>query len=145
MAEAATQQVLSAFDNAAILASALAGKRMERLEKRASEPPWKPRRNYASGLSACARQMTYAHTHYAEREPFGVDGVAHMEDGNHEEKLLIQEILADGFQVVEEQVKLDDDRYWVTGKIDGKLLWQGRRIPFEIKRISPYGFDQLTT
>ena len=145
MAETATQQVLTPIENARILAAALAGKRQERLEKRANEPPWKPRRNYASGLSACTRQMVYAHTAWDQKEPFGVDGVAHMEDGNHEERLLIQEILADGFQVVEEQVKLDDDRYFVTGKIDCKILWQGRRIPTEIKRLSPYAFDQIET
>lgn len=145
MVETATQHVLSPFEHASILAAALAGKRQERLEKRASEPPWKPRRNYASGLSSCARQMTYAHTAWQEKEPFTADGVAAMEDGNHEERLLIQEILADGFQVVEEQVKLDDDRYFVTGKIDCKILWQGRRIPAELKRLSPYAFNPIAT
>src|SRR3990167_2786586 len=141
----ATQQIVSAFQNAAILAAALAGKRQERLEKRAAEPPWKPRRNYASGLSACARQMTYAHTAWQEKEPFTADGVAHMDDGNHEERLIIQELLADGFAIVEEQVKLDDDRYFVTGKIDCKILWQGRRVPTELKRMSPYAFDKIET
>lgn len=127
------------------LAEAIASKRKLRLEARAHEPPWKPRRNYASNLSSCVRQMVYAHTHWQEKEPFTVEGVAHMEDGNHEERLLIQELLADGFEVVEQQVQLDDDRYWVTGKIDGKLKWQGRRVPFEIKRLSPYAFDKIET
>ena len=135
----------TALEAAGILAASIAGKRHERLEKRSQEPPWKPRRNYASGLSSCVRQMTYAHTHWDQKEPFGVDGVAHMEDGTHEERLLIQELLTDGFEVVEEQVKLDDDKYWVTGKIDGKLAFQGRRIPFEVKRVSPYAFDQLNS
>lgn len=141
--ETATQQVLSPVDLASTLAASIIGKRQERLEKRAKEPPFKPRRNYASNLSSCTRQMTYAHTHWQEKEPFDADGVAHMEDGNHEERLLIQELLVDGFDVVEQQVQLDDDKYFVTGKIDGKLRWQGKRIPFEIKRVSPYGFDKL--
>ena len=98
----------TALEAAGVLAASIAGKRHERLEKRSQEPPWKPRRNYASGLSSCVRQMTYAHTHWDQKEPFGVDGVAHMEDGNHEERLLIQELLTDGFEVVEEQVKLDE-------------------------------------
>lgn len=140
-----TLPVLSVKDNASILAAAIVGKRTERLEKRASEPPFKPRRNYASNLSACIRQMTYARTHWEQKEPFSADGVAHMEDGNHEEKLVIQELLKDGFEIVEEQVQLDDDKYFVTGKIDGKIKWQGRRIPFEIKRVSPYAFDKLNT
>lgn len=140
-----TYSVPTALDAAGVLAASIAGKRQERLEKRANEPPWKPRRNYASGLSSCVRQMVYAHTHWDHKEPFSVDGVASMDDGNHEERLLIQELLADGFEVVEEQVKLDDDKYWVTGKIDGKLAWQGRRVPFEVKRLSPYVFDKLNT
>lgn len=140
-----TYSVPTALDAASTLAASIAGKRQERLEKRTNEPPWKPRRNYASGLSSCIRQMVYAHLSWEQKEPLSVNGIASMEDGNHEERLLIQELLADGFQVVEEQVKLDDDRYWVTGKIDGKLAWQGRRVPFEMKRLSPYSFDKLNT
>lgn len=143
MPETATQQVLTPLDLASTLAASIIGKRQERLEARIKEPPFKPRRNYASNLSVCARQMTYQHTHWQEKEPFGVDGVAHMEDGKQEERLLLAELSADGFDVVEQQVQLDDDKYWVTGKIDGKLRWQGKRIPFEIKRVSPYAFDQL--
>ena len=79
--------VPSALDSASMLAAMVAGKRQERLERRSNEPPFKPRRNYASGLSSCVRQMTYAHTHWDQKEPFGVDGVAHMEDGNHVEIL----------------------------------------------------------
>ena len=41
--------------------------------------------------------MTYAHVAWDQKEPFGVDGVAHMEDGTHEERLLIQELLTDRF------------------------------------------------
>ena len=89
--------------------------------------------------------MTYAFVAWDQKEKFTPDGVAHMEDGNHEEKLLTQELMADGFEVIEQQVQLDDDRYFVTGKIDGKLKWQGRKVPFEMKRISPYAFDKLNT
>lgn len=130
---------------AASLAEAILTKRQARLDAKAHEPAWKPRRNYASNLSTCVRSMVYAHTHWQEKEPFTSDGVAHMEDGNHEEKLLTQELMADGFEVIEQQVQLDDDRYFVTGKIDGKLKWQGRKVPFEMKRISPYMFDKLDT
>lgn len=145
MAETATQQVLTPIDLASTLAASILGKRQERLEKRASEPPFKPRRNYASNLSSCVRQMTYAHVAWQEKEPFTADGVAHMEDGNHEEKLVLAELAADGFDIVEQAVQLDDDHYFVTGKIDAKVRWQGKRIPIEVKRVSPYAFDQLNT
>ena len=136
---------ISAVDAASTLAASILLKRAERLERRANEPPFKPRRNYASNLSSCVRQMTYAFVAWDQKEKFTPDGVAHMEDGNHEEKLLTQELMADGFEVIEQQVQLDDDRYFVTGKIDGKLKWQGRKVPFEMKRISPYAFDKLNT
>ena len=145
MAETATQQVLTPTEIVGALAASILGKRQERLDASANKPPFKPRRNYASGLSACTRQMTYAHVAWEQKEPFTADGVARMEDGTHEERLVLAELVADGFDVVEQQVQLDDDKYWVTGKIDGKLRWQGKRIPFEIKRVSPYAFDQLNT
>ena len=143
MMETTTLPILTPKDLAGTLAASILDKRHTRLEARAKEPPWKPRRNYASNLSSCVRQMVYAHVAWQEKEPFDVQGVEHMEDGNHEERLIVQELLADGFDVVEQQVQLDDDRYWVTGKIDGKLRWQGKRVPFEVKRVSPYVFDQL--
>lgn len=141
--DTATQQVLTPREIAGGLAASIIGKRQERLEKRAQEPPWKPRRHYASNLNGCARQLTYAITHYTEREPFTAEAVAHMEDGKHEEKLLLAELEADGFEVVEGQVKLDDDRYWITGVIDAKIRWQGLRIPIEVKRISPFALEKI--
>ena len=61
MAETATQQVLTPTEIVGALAASILGKRQERLDASANKPPFKPRRNYASGLSACTRQMTYAH------------------------------------------------------------------------------------
>lgn len=135
----------TALEAATQLGHAILGKRQARLEQRANEPPWKPRRHYASNLNGCARNLAYAVTHYQERETFTPEVVATLEDGTHEERLLIQELLADGFDVVEQQVQLDDDRYWVTGKIDGKIRWLGRRVPFEVKRLNPYSFEQVET
>lgn len=124
---------------------AIATKRQQRLEAEAQKPPFKPRRHYASMLNGCARQLVYAHVAWDLKARFSPDGIAAMEDGKHEERLLIQELIQDGFEVVEQQVQLDDDRYFVTGKIDGKIRWQGRKIPFECKRVKPFVFDRLET
>src|SRR3990167_4528083 len=127
------------------LASAITEKRQKRLEAEASKPPFKPRRHYASSLSGCSRQMVYNHVAWEQKEPFPPEAVAAMQDGNSEEKLLTQELLADGFEIVEQQVQIDDDRYFVTGKIDGKIRWDGKRIPFEIKRMKPFTFEKIET
>ena len=145
MVDTAEPQLLSTRSIANTLAAAILAKRQERLQARVNEAPWKPRRHYASNLNGCARNLVYAITHYQERERFTVEGMQHMEDGNHEERLLIQELVADGFDIVEQQVQMDDDRYWVTGKIDGKIRWQGVRIPFECKRISEYALDKVNS
>lgn len=125
------------------LAKAIMETRQHRLEAEANRPPFKPRRHYASGLNGCARQMVYAINNWEEKEKFTPEAIANMQDGNHEEKLLIQELLSDGFDVVESQVQIDDDKYWVTGKIDGKLKWLSMKIPFEIKRMKPYTFEKM--
>lgn len=140
-----TTQAVSPVEIAQGLAEAIARTRAARLQSEAEKPPWKPRRHYASSLNGCARQLVYAQTHWQEKEPFPPEAVAAMQDGNHEERLLLKELIDDGFDVIEQQVQMDDDRYWVTGKIDGKIKWAGRRVPFEIKRLRPFAFEKVET
>lgn len=140
-----TTQAVSPIEAAQGLAEAISRARTVRLKSEADKPPWKPRRHYASSLNGCARQLVYAQTHWQEKEKFPPEAIAAMEDGRHEERLLIQELLADAFDVVEQQVQLDDDRYWITGKIDGKVKWAGRRVPFEAKRLKPFMFEKIET
>ena len=135
----------SALSVSQALATAIVTRRQARLDAEAHKAPWKPRRHYASGLSGCTRQMVYAIAAWDQKAPFTADGVAAMQDGTHEERLMIQELLADGFEIVEQQVSLDDEKYWVTGKIDGKLKWLGRRVPFEMKRLKPFAFEKIET
>lgn len=138
-------EVKTALETAEGLAKAIMETRQHRLQAECEKPPWKPRRHYASGLNGCARNMVYAIQNWQEKERFTPEAIASMQDGNHEERLLIQELLADGFEVVETQVQLDDDRYWVTGKIDGKIIWEGKRIPFDVKRIKQWAFEKLNS
>ena len=140
-----TVDELANEQSAAALAEEIAKRRLIRLDTEAHKPPWKPRRHYASSLNGCARQLVYARVAWDKKSPFSAEGVAAMQDGIHEEKLLLAELMDDGFDVVEQQVGLDDDRYDVTGRIDGKLKWRGRRVPFEIKRLKPFVFDRIET
>src|SRR3990167_11393868 len=117
-----------ALDLGTTLANEITSRRQQRLDAEAHKPPFRPRRHYASSLNGCARQLVYAQIAWQDKSPFTAQGIASMQDGQHEEKLLIQELVTHGFEVVEQQVQLDDDRYFVTGKVDGKLRWQGRRV-----------------
>ncbi|MDP3722392.1 MAG: hypothetical protein Q8R91_02715 [Candidatus Omnitrophota bacterium] len=131
--------------NAHALAAELSARRLKRLAQEATKAPWKPRRIYASGLSSCDRQMVYAFTAWDQKEPFAPEGVAAMQDGQMEEQIIVRELSSDGFPPVETQVSMDDDRLWLTGKIDGKIMWNGRKVPFEIKRLKPFAFDRVKT
>ena len=130
---------------ATVLANQIAQRRLARLELEAHKPPFKPRRHYASMLNGCARQLVYAHTHWEEKEPFTAIAVSAMQDGQQEERQVIQELVSDGFEIIEQQVQIDDDKYFVTGRIDGKIKWQGAKIPFEVKRLKPFVFDKIDT
>ena len=135
----------TALEDATALAESLATKRLARLQQEANKAPWKPRKIYASSLGECDRQMVYAFVAYDQKSPFSTDGVAAMQDGQMEEAQILKELLSDGFSPVETQVSMDDERLFLTGKIDGKLKWNGRKTPFEIKRLKPYAFDRITT
>ena len=104
---------------------------------------WKPRRHYASGLSTCPRQLAYNLTRWDQKTMWDEDVQAGMEDGRLEGQQVVAELLRLGFEVIEQESQLDDDRLWVTGKIDGKLKWDGRKIPCEIKRMHPNKWETI--
>ena len=101
---------------------------------------------YASGISECSRQMVYDITHWKEREMWGAASQARMDRGNAEEDLMVRELEDLGFRIVERQAPLSEDMrrvYGIGGRIDGKLVWQERRIPLEVKSVNPRLFDQI--
>lgn len=104
---------------------------------------WKPRRHYASALSTCPRQLAYNFTHWQEKAMWDEEVQAGMEDGKVEGQQVVAELLRLGFEVIEQEGQLDDERLWVTGKIDGKLKWDGRKIPCEIKRMHPNTWETI--
>ena len=103
---------------------------------------------YASGISECSRQMVYDVTHWKEREMWGAKAQARMNKGNSEEDIVVRELEDLGFRIIERQAPLSEDmrrNFGIGGRIDGKIEWEGRRIPIEIKSMNPMLFDRIDT
>jgi len=114
-----------------------------------NEAPW-PRKNpIASDLSPCARETALSILHWKERPPPGAKLLARFQVGREQELVAMRQLSALGFQVVESQRPFDVRRrgggVLLSGKIDGRLLWRGERIPFDYKTLDPRIFDRLNT
>ena len=94
----------------------------------------------ASGLEECSRRMVYEITHWKLRPPAEPYVQARMEEGKKQENRIIQELLDLGFTITENnpppfEIRDRQGRLILRGMIDGKCLWQDRKIPFEIKSV----------
>lgn len=50
-----------------------------------------------------------------------------------------------GFEVVEQQRSYVFPKPKITGRIDGKILWKKKGIPFDVKTINPWDFQKLSS
>lgn len=128
------------------LCEALANKREARLT--ANITNWKPRTNNASAISSCSLQMYFARMRSEDRAKWNTWTQGTVEDGKHEERLILQELMEDGWELEAAQAQVDikdaRGRVVLTGKIDTKIRWEGHKVPLEIKRVQPYIFKQAS-
>ena len=68
-----------------------------------------------------------------------------FDEGNLHEKDVLHTLSEMGVEVIEQQRSFQLDNPKITGHIDGILLWEGRRIPFDIKSINPYDFQKINS
>lgn len=67
-------------------------------------------------------------------------------EGRLQEHGVLMDLQEMGYDVIEAQRTVHWDAYQITGHIDGKLVWNGGKpISFEIKSISPFGFQKIHT
>jgi hypothetical protein len=109
-----------------------------------------PRSNpTASDLSECARETALGILHWQERPPITPELRARFEVGNQVEPQVVAALLRYGLRVVEQQVQFEikdrAGRVALRGKIDGKVEWEGRRFPFDVKTVNPNAFAKLRT
>jgi len=105
---------------------------------------WPVRSNRASELGhPCLRYLVYLRTAWDKRTLHSPELQMIFDEGNRQEEAVLEDLREAGFQVVEQQRPFEWKEYQITGHIDGKILWEGEAVPFEIKSMSPYIFSEI--
>ena len=122
----------------------------ERREKRLADKikPW-PRKNViASDIPWCERQGVYSIVAWDKRQPHDTRLQARFEKGDMEQGQVERELGEMGLRVVETECPLPREmfqKYGITGRIDFKLEWRGKRVPCEVKSMHPRFWDKFKT
>jgi CRISPR/Cas system-associated exonuclease Cas4 (RecB family) len=121
-------------------------KRKEMLESMAGK---RYPRNYqiASDISDCDRQVVYGVLNWQERKLFNEYVQAMLQRGNTEEVNVMKDLLDMGLKVIETQtpfeIKNRAGAVICRGKIDGKILYEGKKYPFELKTMNINSFNGI--
>lgn len=108
-----------------------------------------PRNFFASSIPDCTRQMVYSILDW-DKKDLPDDGLLSLFDsGKKEESNIIKMLLDLGFEVINQQnpitIKNRKGEIICSGRIDGKIVYNGLAIPYEIKSMNDYSFQQLNT
>lgn len=129
------------------LAADIVEKRKEQLRR--DNVRFIPRNFYASSIPECTRQMVHSMLDWDKRELADDGLLALFESGKKEENNIIKMLLDLGFEVVNQQnpiqIKNRQGEIICTGRIDGKIIYKGVAIPYEIKSMQDYSFQQLNS
>jgi len=94
----------------------------------------------------CLRRQVLEIVRWEDKPLFEAHTQARFEVGNLHENEAIIHLKQAGFVVIEEQVPFELKRRGgsgepcLRGKLDGKVLWEGEKIPFEVKSMHPNVF-----
>jgi len=101
--------------------------------------------NRASGLgyamkelNGCLRRGVYERTHWQEKELWDIESYMRLNEGNNQERIVLQDLSKVGIDVIEQQTPYEWKEYQITGHVDGKIVVDGKAIPIEIKSMSPF-------
>ena len=111
-------------------------------EKRIKQSPQNNLR--ASSIGHTCERYHYHSIHDWKERPLH-DAILQsiFDEGNLHETDTIRQLTEMGFGVVESQRAFQMDKPLVTGSIDGILLWEGRRFPFDVKSVKDTIFQEL--
>lgn len=109
-----------------------------------------PTRFFASNITECCRQMVYSILDWDKKELPDKGLLSLFESGKKEESNIIKMLLDLGFEVISQQnpitIKDQEGKETIcSGRIDGKIVYKGLKIPFEIKSMNDYSFQQLNS
>ena len=97
---------------------------------------------------SCVRRQVLEIVEWDKKPIPEADRQARFEVGNRAEDHIIIDLKRDGFQVIQEQVPFElkhrkTGEPCLRGKIDGKILWQGEQVPFEVKSAHPHIYQSI--
>lgn len=128
-----------------VLADAILVRRREFLGRKITA--YQRKNSILSDVHDCERYLTYAVLDWDKRPMHDADLQARFDAGNIWEKQIVIELLGMGFEFQASQTPITitnrAGETVATGKIDGFIAWEGKKIPIEIKSMNPMIFDQV--
>lgn len=134
--------------NSLVIKEEIEKRRMDRLQSKCTSYP---RNNpVASSIEECTRRMYYDIKNWKDRPTVTPELQARFEEGNRQESYVIRELMELGFTITENnpppfEIIGRNKEVIQRGKIDGKISYNGVKLPFEIKSITPMVFNKITT
>jgi len=107
---------------------------------------WASKSNRASQIGdPCIRKLVYYRLYPEKQELHTVDLQYIFNEGKIQENALFDDLAKAGYRLTETQRDFNDQRYQLSGHIDGKLSVNGHSWPVEIKSMSPHIWDSVST
>lgn len=105
---------------------------------------------YVPELEGCLRRGVYERTSWQEKEMHNGRVQAIFDEGNHQERIILKDLMATDVELIEQQRSYVWKEYQITGHIDGKVIAKDEAgipvgIPCEIKSMSPFIFAAVHT
>lgn len=145
--ENAVQEAVAQQTLASVLAFDITERRRQALRKKIS--PYPRSVSILSDIGECDRQMVYHITNWKDRPSHDEDLQARFDAGKEQENILVRDLIGLGYEVISGQEVVEiKNRAGETigrGKIDGKLIYNRIKIPFEVKSMNPMVFDNIDT
>lgn len=101
---------------------------------------------YASNIPECARQGVYEFTHWDQKTQHTWELEALFQAGKVNEEAFKAQLRDLGLELVEDGVGLPPEmrsKFNIGGYLDWRIRWEGARVPFEAKMMSPMVFDKI--
>jgi len=100
--------------------------------------------NRASSIGhPCDRYLVYCRTRWQDKKMHDVGLQRVFDLGNLYERAVMDDLREAGLYVEEQQTPFFDERYKLSGHIDGKLPIDGQRPPLEIKSMAPFTWEKI--
>lgn len=132
---------------AGLLAFDILERRKQELRKKISSYPRSV--SILSDIGECDRQMVYSITNWKDKPLHDEELQARFDEGREQERKLNRDLIDMGYDVIAQQevceVKNRSGDVIARGKIDGKIVYQKVKIPYECKSLNVNVFDSLET